>query len=84
MVIRQYSSAYTIKYNDLLKGMVERRMRQSVYAVASFWYTAWVNAGQPDLSTLSNREFSAAEQEEFDLLNQAWKNNTIKGREHDH
>ncbi len=83
-IIRQYSSAYTIRYNDLLKGMVERRMRQSVYAVASFWYTAWVNAGQPDLSALSNRAFSKAEQDEFDQLNQAWKNNTIKGREHDH
>lgn len=83
-VIRQYSTAYTIRYNALLKGMVERRMRQSIYAVASFWYTAWVNAGQPDLSSLSNREFTAAEQEAFDQLNRDWKNNPIKGREHDH
>ncbi|MBI5371255.1 MAG: S1/P1 Nuclease [Sphingobacteriales bacterium] len=81
-VIRQYSASYTIRYNALLKGMVERRMRQSVYAVASFWYTAWVNAGQPDLTTLGNREFSAAEQQEFESLTQAWKNNTILGREH--
>lgn len=83
-VIRQYSTAYTIRYNALLKGMVERRMRQSIYAIASFWYTAWVNAGQPDLSTLSNREFTAADQEAFDQLNREWKNNPIKGREHDH
>lgn len=83
-VIRQYSSAYTIRYDRLLKGMVERRMRQSVYAVASFWYTAWVNAGQPDLSTLSNREFTPADQEAFEQLNRDWKNNPIKGREHDH
>ncbi|MBI3139259.1 MAG: S1/P1 Nuclease [Sphingobacteriales bacterium] len=82
-VIRQYSAAYSIKYNALLKGMVERRMRQSVYAVASCWYTAWVNAGQPDLSRLSNREFSPAEQQEFESLTQAWKNNTILGREHE-
>lgn len=83
-VIRQYSTAYTIKYNDLLKGMVERRMRQSIYAVASFWYTAWVNAGQPDLSTLTNTSFSETDREAFDQLNQDWKNNPIKGREHDH
>jgi hypothetical protein len=83
-VIRQYSSAYSIRYNELLKGMVERRMRQSIYAVASFWYTAWVNAGQPDLTSLSNNTFTAAEQEEFDGLNQAWKNNSIKGREHEY
>lgn len=52
MIMRQYSTAYTTKYNTLLKGMVERRMRQSIYAVACFWYTAWVNAGQPDLKEL--------------------------------
>ncbi len=58
MLIRQYSSAYSKAYNEKLKGMVERRMRQSIFAVASFWYTAWVNAGQPDLTKLSNKEFS--------------------------
>jgi protein tyrosine phosphatase len=37
-----------------LKGMVERRMRASTHAVASFWYTAWVDAGQPNLSEISH------------------------------
>lgn len=54
MVIRQYSASYTRAYNDMLNGMVERRMRQSIYSVASFWYTAWVDAGQPDLNGLLN------------------------------
>lgn len=81
--IRQYSSAYTIKYNKILKGMVERRMRQSIYTIASFWYTAWVNAGQPDLAKLSNKEFSAEDLKEFENLNAAWKNSPITGREHE-
>jgi hypothetical protein len=81
--IRQYSSAYTVKYNEIMKGMVERRMRQSIYAVASFWYTAWVNAGQPDLTKLTNKEFSADDLKEFESLNAAWKNGPIKGREHE-
>jgi len=83
ITIRQYSSAYTIKYNDSMKGMVERRMRQSIFAVASFWYTAWVNAGQPDLSKLSNKEFSAEDLKEFETLNIAWRNGPAKGREHE-
>ena len=74
VVVRQYSTAYTEAYNNMLNGMVERRMRQSIYAVASLWYTAWVNAGQPDLKTLTHKEFSAAELEEFESLDQAWKN----------
>lgn len=83
VTIRQYSSAYTIKYNDSMKGMVERRMRQSIFAVASFWYTAWVNAGQPDLTKLSNKEFSAEDLKEFEKLNTAWKNSSSGEREHD-
>ncbi|MEK7226382.1 MAG: zinc dependent phospholipase C family protein, partial [Bacteroidota bacterium] len=83
ITIRQYSSAFSVKYNEQLKGMVERRMRQSIYAVSSFWYTAWVNAGQPDLSKLSNKEFSAEDLKEFEGLNNAWKNSGIKGREHE-
>jgi hypothetical protein len=83
ITIRQYSSAFSKKYNEMLKGMIERRMRQSIYAVASFWYTAWVNAGQPDLKNLSNKEFSAEELKEFESLNNSWKNGAEKGREHD-
>jgi hypothetical protein len=73
IIIRQYSTAYTVRYNDLLKGMVERRMQQSIFAVASFWYTAWINAGQPDLRKLDNKEFSEEDIKEFERLNQAWK-----------
>lgn len=83
ILIRQYSSSYTRAYNDMLRGMVERRMRQSIFAVASFWYTAWVNAGQPDLTKLSNKNFSAEDLKEFESLNHAWKNNSLKGREHE-
>ncbi|MDF2379853.1 hypothetical protein JMG10_00135 [Nostoc ellipsosporum NOK] len=49
IAVRQYASDYTRAYDRLLNGMVERRMRQSIEAVASYWYTAWVNAGQPVL-----------------------------------
>lgn len=83
VVIRQYSASYTRKYDALLKGMVERRMRQAIFAVASFWYTAWVNAGQPDLTTLVNRDFTPEEQAEFELLNQSWRKGNIRGREHE-
>lgn len=83
IIIRQYSTAFTKAYDAKLKGMVERRMRQSIEAIAAFWYTAWVNAGQPDLRNLVNRNFSADELQEMESLNQAWKNGSVKGREHE-
>ena len=82
-IIRQYSSAFTKAYDAELNGMIERRMRQSIFAIASFWYTAWVNAGQPDLSKLSNKDFSAEELKEFEALENAWLSNHEKGREHE-
>jgi hypothetical protein len=83
ITIRQYSSAFSKAYNEKLNGMIERRMRQSIFAIASFWYTAWINSGQPDLTKLSNKEFSADDLKEFEALNNAWKNSSVKGREHE-
>src|SRR5690606_22672005 len=60
-IIRQYSSAYTIAYDREMNGMVERRMRSAILAVASCWYTAWVNAGQPSLRQLSQPGWDEAE-----------------------
>jgi S1/P1 Nuclease len=53
-----FTDEYTKKLNEELKGMVERQMRASVIATANFWYTAWVNAGKPDLSDLDSKELS--------------------------
>jgi hypothetical protein len=83
LTIRTYSTSFTTAYNNKLNGMIERRMRQSIFAVASFWYTAWINAGQPDLKKLSNKEFTAEELKEFEELNNNWRNGKIVGREHD-
>jgi hypothetical protein len=47
---RVYSPAFAAAYHNYLSGMVERRMQSAVICVSSFWYTAWVNAGQPDLN----------------------------------
>lgn len=80
VLIKQYSSAYTTAYNKMLNGMVERRMRQAIFATASFWYTAWINAGQPNLNELSNKKFSEADQKQFDQLNTMWRSGKIKAR----
>ena len=82
IVVRQYSSAYSRAYDQKLKGMIERRMRQSIHAVASFWYTAWINAGQPDLGAIINRDLSPQELLEFEQLNHHWKNSGGNGEEH--
>lgn len=48
----RYTDEYAGKFHTALNGMVESQMKKAVTATASFWYTAWVNAGKPDLSKL--------------------------------
>lgn len=54
--VKVYSERYSRMYHVALDGMVERRMRQSIKMVGDIWYTAWVDAGQPDLKRLINYE----------------------------
>jgi hypothetical protein len=43
------SEQFLLRYYLKLDGQVERRMVDSIQACAIFWYTAWVQAGQPQL-----------------------------------
>ena len=47
-----YSDEYAKQLHADMNGMVQQQMRKAITVTASFWYTAWVNAGKPDLSGL--------------------------------
>jgi len=73
--VRTYSREFSQAMHTGMKGMVERQMRRAVKNVGDFWYTAWVNAGQPDLYRLERRAISAAhrrqlarEEQEFNRI----------------
>jgi hypothetical protein len=59
--VKDYSVAYSRAYQKLLRSMVQRRMRSAVLSVGSYWYSAWVDAGQPDLNKLIDKQLSAEE-----------------------
>lgn len=80
-LIKQYSTAYATLFDNKLNHMIERRMRESIFAIASFWYTAWVNAGQPALDRLAHDSLSDTEIGEYERMNMEWKTNSVKGRD---
>jgi hypothetical protein len=43
---------YATLFHQKLDGMVEERMRDAILAVGSAWYSAWFEAGQPNLNNL--------------------------------
>jgi hypothetical protein len=63
--ITDYSAAYAANYQHMLNGMVQRRMRSAILAVGSFWYSAWVDAGQPDLDKLIETPLTSAERQQI-------------------
>ncbi len=79
LTVRTYSREYSRAYHEMMDGMVEARMRQAIYRIGSFWYTAWKLAGSPDLSGLRKngplevepvefeRKLRIEDREEFDL-----------------
>lgn len=54
--VQIHSFEYARAYHDALDGMVEKQMKHAVQDCANFWYTAWINAGKPDLSKLDPKE----------------------------
>ncbi len=55
--IRIQCEDYARFYMMEMDGMVESRMTEAVRAIGSLWYTAWVDAGQPDLNNLNKVEY---------------------------
>lgn len=49
VLVHTYSDAYTIAYHNKMNGMVENRMRDAVRRIGAYWFSAWVDAGQPKL-----------------------------------
>lgn len=81
LLLKQYSEGYTVEYNRRLNGMVARRMRQAIFSISSFWYTAWVNAGQPDLESLLIKRFTPAELKQLNDLQRSWKSGKLVSRD---
>ncbi|MEJ7693065.1 zinc dependent phospholipase C family protein [Daejeonella sp.] len=80
-VERQYSEAYSRAYHDALNGMVEAQMRSSVLKTGSYWYSAWVDAGQPGLKGLVKIEITAQEKVAQDNEQQSYEKGKIIGRD---
>ncbi len=77
---KQFSKEYVIAFEKCSQDMVEKRMQRAVRAVSCLWFTAWVNAGQPDLSRLDNKEISKELKREQEETERMWKTGVPKGR----
>ncbi len=77
---RQYSEEYSRAYHKSMDGMVEKLMRSSVLKTGSYWYSAWVDAGQPELRGLIRKVLSMEEIRDLEKNEGLYKEGRIIGR----
>jgi len=82
--IKAYAREYSKAYHTLLQGMVEQQMRASIKMLGDFWYTAWIDAGQPDLKALLDRQPSEQELQQRREELEQWKQQNIRVRVREH
>ncbi len=70
--VKVYADDFSRKYHERLRGQVERQMRASVKMVGDFWYTCWIDAGQPDLEKLARDATTAVDGKEEIEEKQSW------------
>nr|WP_237488101.1 zinc dependent phospholipase C family protein [Hufsiella ginkgonis] len=81
-ITRQYSTAYSRAFHNALNGMVEEQMRASILHVGSFWYSAWVDAGQPDLRKARAGSLTDEERKRERVAEEGYRKGGIIGREY--
>lgn len=80
VTMKTYSKEFSQQYHERMNGMVERRLKAAVVSIGSFWYTAWVDAGQPDLNSLKHKKPSPELLKEMAELDAQFEAGKSKGR----
>jgi len=75
--VKVYSRDFSTAYHKMLGKQVEHRMRNAIKMIGDYWFTAWVNAGQPDLDKLIDEKY------EFEIINFIPQKDFNKLREHE-
>lgn len=80
-VIRQHALAYSKAYHDSMENMVERQMRSAILSISSYWYTAWVDAGQPILKNMRKSRSARQAEKELKEIEKAYRKGDARLRE---
>ena len=72
---RKYSAQFIEKYNEVMAKQINERLLLSTEMISNLWYTAWVDAKKPDLTTLFT--FSLKDGENLKKEQDAWLKNIL-------
>jgi hypothetical protein len=81
--VKVFSTEYATAYHSKLNNMVQKRMRASIKTIGSFWFSAWVDAGQPDIQLLIHYQPTEKELKERRDNLAHWKEKIFERRPHE-
>jgi hypothetical protein len=58
--------------------MIEQQLRGAIAETSAFWYTAWVNAGKPDLSDLDPPALTKRNRKDMDFDWRRWSRGKVE------
>lgn len=74
---RSYSTAFARAYGKVILPIVNEQAKRSANLLADFWYTAWVDAGMPDLNGIMAKKWEVADAEKLSAETKAYRKNEL-------
>jgi hypothetical protein len=75
--MKVYTAAFAKVYGAHLGTMVQDQLQHSSDQIADFWYTAWVNAGKPDLNNLLSQPLTKEDKKDCKKEVKAYRKNQL-------
>jgi len=72
---RSYTTAFAKAYSEKLQPTINQQLLHSADMIADFWYTAWVDAGKPNLNGITN--WSPEKKEQYATEQAAYQSNSL-------
>ncbi|HSU26741.1 MAG TPA: zinc dependent phospholipase C family protein [Chitinophagaceae bacterium] len=77
--VKSFTSEFAKSYSKRLGNTIQEQIMNSANMIADFWYTAWVDAGKPDLDNISNL-FDKAKKKAMRVETKAYRKDQLLDR----
>ncbi|HWB25541.1 MAG TPA: zinc dependent phospholipase C family protein [Chitinophagaceae bacterium] len=75
--LKYYTDTFATAYGNALRPTINGQLINSANLVADFWYTAWVDAGRPDLTKILHHRFRKKDARRLERQMKSFKNNSL-------
>jgi hypothetical protein len=75
--VRNYTSEFAKAYAARLGGSINKQLLAAAALTADFWYTSWVDAGQPDIRLFMTGPVNAAQKAQLKKESRSFRQNML-------